>query len=158
MGDKELWERARSGLERSERPGDDEASHQIAGYIDGRLTPAERDRVEAWLASDEAALDLMLSAQAAALDPEQTAVPASLLSRSEGLVRAAPVVESGTGGWLERLLGAFGGGLQPIGLAAAVALAVAIGAGMGHSSYVNLMASQGFLAESDSVLAGDDFL
>ena len=158
MGDRELWERARSGLETSDRPGDDEAALLIAGYVEGRLTPGEQLRVEAWLATDEAALELMLDTQAALAAELEPAPPAGLVSRAEGLVRPRPVAGAERSGWLERLFGGFGGGLQPIGLAAALALAVAVGAGMGHSSYVNLMAAQSLLAEGDSVLADDDFL
>ena len=158
MGDRELWELARPGLEISDRPGDDEAPLLIAGYVEGRLTPAEQLRVEAWLATDEAALELMLDTQAALAAAHEPAPPASLVSRAEGLVRSRPVTGAERSGWLERLFGGLGGGLQPIGLAAALALAVAVGAGMGHSSYVNLMAAQSLLTDADSVLAGDDFL
>ena len=160
MDDKELWARARAELPDMEPPEPEDAMLLMAGYLDGRLEPAEVERVEAWLARDPAALDVMLSSRIDLSDQEadSVAVPESLLSRAQGAVRPAPASdhEIGVGSWIGGLFGRFGGVLQPVGVAAALLLAVLAGAEMAQSSFANLMTAQAAQIEGDIVLGGGD--
>lgn len=138
----------------------EEASLQLAAYLDGRLEGAEAERVEAWLASDPDALDLMVASREALDVPVEAAAPDALLGRAKGIIRpAARAPEAPRRSWLQALFGGFGGALQPVGVAAALLLACALGIGLGHSSFANLMAAQSLEAEGfDLGVAGDDLL
>lgn len=158
MGTEELWLRAGLASLGQEEPGEDEAMLLIAGYLDGSLDEAGRDRVEAWLAADPAALETMLACRAdLAASEDLEAVPAGLLDRAQGLVRERPAPAAPAGrSWIDRLTGGFGGVLQPVGFAAVVLLAVLAGAELAQSSFANLTALELAQAESELGLAGDD--
>ena len=140
-----------------EAPDEMEAALLLANYLEGGLDEAESERVEAWLAADPDALDLLIASREALADTTDEAAPESLVARASGIVRPAPKLERS--GWLERLFGGFGGKLQPIGVAAAVLLACAVGIGLGQSSFANLMAAQSLeVYGADLGLSGDDLL
>ena len=151
-------EASAAAAETLERP--EEAELLLAAYAEGRLAGAELERVEAWLASDPGALDLMIASREALSAPAEDVVPEALISRAQGAVRAAPrVPEAPRQAWLQALFGGFGGRLQPVGVAAALLLACALGIGLGHSSFANLMAAQSLEADGfDLGLSGDDLL
>ena len=139
------------------RPDEAEAALLLAGYLEGGLDEAETERVEAWLAADPEALDLLIASREALADAPGEAAPESLVARARDSVRPAPQVEQP--GWLERIFGGFGGRLQPIGVAAAVLLACAVGIGLGQSSFANLMAAEQLeVYGAEFGLAGDDLL
>jgi len=159
--DKVLWRTARRDLPQPAAP--EEAELLIAGYLDGSLDEAARERVEAWLARDEAALDLLLASRAALQDaPEATAVPAAAIERAQGMVRAPVRVASpsGLGGLLAPLRALW----QPAGMAAAAAclLACVVGFELGRSGYASVVVSEYLLAQQeggfDLLPSADDLL
>ena len=152
--------RIQAHLPDSARPEADEEALLLAAYLEGGLDEADQGRVEAWLAADPAALDLMLACRAdlTAGEAQTVAAPESLIARAQGAVRARPkALDAGQGRpWLERLQGWFGAVLQPVGVAAAVLLAVLAGAELAQSSFANLTAVKAAQLESDMGLGGDD--
>lgn len=155
-----LWRRARAAI--SETAPEDEAATAglIAGYLDGRLDAADAARVEAWLASDDAALDLMLEVRAAlaeAGNEPPAAVPQTLVDRAKGLVRARPTIELDRGSLFDRFFAAI---WQPVGAAAAVAVLVASVAGfeLGRTGYQNVAKVETLLAQQFSLGLGADEL
>ena len=131
--------------ETAAEPGAERDELLIAAYLDGTLDEAARARVEAMLATDAEALDLMLASRDALDEAPAESLPDALLSRAQGIVREwSRASESRGGGWLGWL---FGGALQPVGVAAALLLACALGIGLGHSSFANLTAAQSLEAE-----------
>lgn len=151
----ELWLRARHGLTAEPRPEPDEADLLLAGYLDGSLDDASRDRAEAWLASDAEALDRLIALRADLAAPRPTA-PAALIGRAQGLVRA-PVQAAPKSGFWAGLAGLF----QPMAMATAAAVLVAcvIGFQIGRSGYESVAAEP--LPEGDlgfGIDAGSDDL
>ncbi len=146
---------AEIAAETAAEPGAAPDALLIAAYLDGTLDEAEQARVENMLAADPEALALMLASRDALDAAPAEAAPEALLHRAQGIVREQPrASESRGGGWLGWL---FGGALQPVGLAAAVLLACALGIGLGHSSFANLTAAQSLEAEGfDLGLSGDE--
>ena len=97
--DRALWRKARDGWTGPVDGGAEEAGEEgaemdpllLAAYLDGRLDGEEGAAVEARLAADPAALDLMTASREALAASPDEAVPEALLRRAEGLVRPAPV-------------------------------------------------------------------
>lgn len=142
-GDRELWRRAREGLPAAEAIPDDEEVMLLAAYLDGSLGSAAHERVEAWLASDPQALELMMTARAG-LEAEPTAAPDALLSRAQGLVRERK--PAARAGWLAPLRGwllpEVGPLWQPIGLAAMLLVVCALGFQLGRTGYAGLQSGE----------------
>lgn len=142
-----LWRRAAPALPAGERP--DELV--LAAYLDGRLDEAARDRVEAALAADDRALEVMLAADAA-LGATQ-APPAGLLARAGRLV---PAGAENRFGFIGRLFGgrdrAGGFRLRPGLLAASLAallLASVAGFELGRFGYA--VAEEAYFPPTDSL-------
>ncbi len=93
--DRALWRKARDswtgGAADSVGAGAEVDPLLLAAYLDGRLDAEEGAAVEARLAADPAALDLMAASREALAAGPAEAVPETLLRRAEGLVRPAPV-------------------------------------------------------------------
>ncbi len=89
--DRALWQKARNGWTGGSETAEDVDPLLLAAYLDGRLDAEDSAALEARLAADPVALDLMAaSGQAVAAGPADV-VPETLLRRAEGLVRPAPV-------------------------------------------------------------------
>lgn len=155
-----LWRAARRDL--TAATPEDEAARTalIAGYLDGRLDAAEAARVEAWLATDSAALDLLLETRAALAATDEGPVPVreALLQRAKGIVRARPARQGKRG---SPLAGVFAALWQPVGAVAAVAVLVACIAGfeLGRTGYQNVAKVETMLAQQFSFgLRAEDLL
>ena len=82
-----LWARARAGWRDAVAAPEAPDPLTLAAYLDGTLEEATQERVEAWMATSSEALDLVMALREAGA-PE--AVPESLLTRAQGLVRERP--------------------------------------------------------------------
>ncbi|MDJ0946863.1 MAG: hypothetical protein QNJ30_25725 [Kiloniellales bacterium] len=130
--DRALWQKARNGWAGGSEAADDVDPLLLAAYLDGRLDAEEAAALEARLAADPVALDLMAASRGALAAGPAEAVPESLLRRAEGLVRPAPAAPRK--GRLAGLAAAF---LMPgqaawAGFAAAVMLASLAGFELGQ--------------------------
>lgn len=143
--DRSLWLAARLSMgERNlgERPG----PTAVAAYLDGRLEPAERDRMEAWMIAAPEVLDLVAAARAAT---HADTVPAP-----DAVVTRAQALRPGSSGLSARLADWLGAAVKPVrlaalsGAAAAAILAAITGFELGRISY-------GQIAGFDSVLTED---
>lgn len=121
MAEAQLWRRARDGWQAAVAPSEAPDPLLLAGYLDGALEPAVRERVEAWLAGSPEALDLALAARAALTERANPPAPEALVARAQGLVRA-PRVGAATGSLGERLLAQLADVLRPAVWAGAAAL------------------------------------
>lgn len=133
--DKELWHRARTAWSEAPLEEDEPDPLVLAAYLEGRLDPGESADLEARLAADPAALELLTaSGQALAAGPD-AAVPEGLLRRAEGLVRAQPATEP-EAGLLARLRGFFDLPTQAAwgSFAAALVIACVAGYEIGYQS------------------------
>lgn len=104
-----LWRRARRRWRApgAPAPGASEAPEalNLAAYLDDRLAPRDRERIEAWMLGEDAALDLIIAArQALSAGQDDLAAPPRLVTRAQALVpdrdrarrgRALPSVPSG---------------------------------------------------------------
>lgn len=90
--DRALWQKARNGWTGGSEAADDVDPLLLAAYLDGRLDAEEGAALEARLAADPMALDLMAASREALAAGPAEAVPETLLRRAEGLVRPAPVM------------------------------------------------------------------
>ncbi|MDJ0934639.1 MAG: hypothetical protein QNI93_04510 [Kiloniellales bacterium] len=86
-----LWQKARNGWTGGSQAADDVDPLLLAAYLDGQLDADEAAALEARLAADPVALDLMASSREALAAGPAEAVPETLLRRAEDLVRPAPV-------------------------------------------------------------------
>ncbi len=89
--DRALWQKARNGWTGGSQAADDVDPLLLAAYLDGELDADEAAALEARLAADPVALDLIASSREALAAGPADAVPETLLRRAEGLVRPAPV-------------------------------------------------------------------
>ena len=159
--DKALWRQARHGLAEAKTPEEAEAALLIAGHLDGSLDEPTRERVEAWLARDEAALDLLLATRAA-LQETPAEAPAPLVERARSIVRppVRAAKPSGLGGFLSPLRILW----QPVGMATAAAclLACVVGFELGRSGYASVVVSEYLVAQQaggfDLLPSADDLL
>ncbi len=130
-----LWARARPGWRATTMP---EAPNPLllAAYLDGTLGETEGGAVEAWMVATPEALDLMVAARAALAEPpgataeSPDAVPVSLVSRAQGLVRAPLREPARLGAWLRGLIGFEPEAWRPLawaGVTAALLLVVSVG-------------------------------
>lgn len=164
------WQAARREVQRDlpdpAAPDEAEAALLIAGYLEGSLDEPARERVEAWLARDEAALDLLVATRAALQEsagheaPDEA--PASLVGRAQGIVRV-PVRSakpSGLGGFFSPLRVLW----QPVGMATAAAclLACVVGFELGRSGYASVVVSEYLVTQQaggfDLLPSADDLL
>ena len=137
--DRELWRLAREDWRGAQVSPDPAEAHQlVAAYLDGALDTDLRDKVEAWLAADSEALDLLLTAQAARATPPASP-PATLLSRAQGLVRDQKVARPGLFAQIGSWLVPSGPLWQPIGLAMAFAIVCAAGFELGRAGYASAL-------------------
>jgi anti-sigma factor RsiW len=131
----------------------------LAAYFDDNLDEAEREAVEAWMASVPEALDLMISARAD-LGQAPGPAPEDLISRAQGLVRA-PVRESaGFGVWLRGLIGFEPAAWRPLAWAGVTAvLLVMVSAGgfeLGRLGTERLVSNQSAALGDDLEFGLDD--
>ena len=129
----------------------------LAAYLDDRLEPVDRARVEAWMAASPEGLDLVATARAAqhagsAPAPEPVVARARKL-RPEPAGRRVPLA-----GWLDAVF-------APLriaavsGVAAAVILAAVAGFELGRAGYLHMAALDG--QQSEDLGLGfdqDDFI
>ena len=95
---KALWRKARNHwadrwADRWAETGRDRAEPDpmiLAAYLDGRLDDEAVASVEARLAADPMALEMMTASREALASGPAAAVPEALLQRAQGLVRPAP--------------------------------------------------------------------
>lgn len=99
----ELWRRAYDGWAGAQGAVAEPDPRTLAAYLDGTLDPDGRDRVEVWMATTPAALDLVVSARRSLADP-MPEVPAGLVQRAQALVRSRPSEPPRMLSRLERLL------------------------------------------------------
>lgn len=158
-----LWRAARRDLPQPAVPDEAEAALLIAGYLDGSLDQPTRDRVEAWLARDAAALELLAASRAALAPAEASAdTPAALVERAQGIVRpqARTAGPAGVGGLLSALRMLW----QPAGMATAAAclLACVVGFELGRSGHASVVVSEYLVAQQaggfDLLSSADDLL
>ncbi len=126
-----LWARARPGWRATITPGSAEEAPDplmLAAYLDGALGEAGRAPVEAWMAATPEALELMIAARAE-LGQAPGAVPESLVSRAQGLVRAPPRVSAGPGAWLRGLIGFEPAAWRPLAWAGVTVVLLVVSAG-----------------------------
>ncbi len=161
-GDAELWRLARSARDRQDGVEEAERGLLLAAYLDGNLDPASSERIEAWLAGDPAACEILTAARAALAEPP-VEVPAAVLERARALVADPPPVARPAvherGGWLAEIFGVVPGLLRPTGLATAMAVVVACLAGfqLGKEGVHDLVAIQSLIAQEAGLgLRGDD--
>lgn len=155
--DAALWRRARAAWIEGAGPAEAPDPTTLAAYLDGGLDAAARDRVEAWMAASEEALDLVIAAREALAAPAGE-VPDGFVRRAQGIVAARPA-PAGPGGSAMAGLGAWLGGFwRPAawaGAAAAVVLlASASGFELGRVGVAELAALDG-IAMQDLDLALD---
>lgn len=164
-----LWARARPGWRALAATGDPPESAQevpnsliLAAYLDDALDETGRESVEAWMAADPEALDLMIAARAN-LGQAGDVAPDSLISRAQGLVRA-PVRESaGSGAWLGAWLGGLIGfepaSWRPLAWAGVTAVLLVVSAGgfeLGRLGTEQLVSVQTATLGDDLELGFDD--
>ncbi len=126
-----LWARARPGWRATIAPGSAEEAPDplmLAAYLDGALGEAGRAAVEAWMAATPEALESMIAARAE-LGQVPGAVPESLVSRAQGLVRAPPRVSAGPGAWLRGLIGFEPAAWRPLAWAGVTVVLLVVSAG-----------------------------
>ncbi len=112
----------------------------VAAYLDGTLEPAARERVEAWMARDPDALELLVAARAAAAP---AAAPQSLVQRARALVRDGRPARVGLGARLSGLLAVPPQAWRPLvwgGVAAAVLVVSASGFELGRQGTLQVVA------------------
>ena len=88
--DRALWQKARNGWAGGSETAEDVDPLLLAAYLDGRLDAEAGAELEARLAADPVALDLMAASRQAVAAGPADVVPETLLRRAEGLVRPAP--------------------------------------------------------------------
>lgn len=102
----------------------------LAAFLEGHAGEAERREVKAWLAADAEAPALL---QALRSPVEAEAVPETVLTRAQDIVRPAAKRKPG-GGWLSGLGGFFAGaGLQWAAVAVVMLVVAASGFEIGRS-------------------------
>lgn len=98
--DRAIWQAARDALRAEAARAAPPNEMDVAAYLDGRLEGRALERVEAWMASSEDALDLVMAArESLALGPDQA--PVAVIRRARALVGGRAAEQHG--GWLERL-------------------------------------------------------
>lgn len=139
----ELWLRARHAYAAGPRSEPNEADLLLAGYLDASLGENDRERTEAWLASDPEALDRLMVLRAELAAPRPVP-PRALIERARGLVRTEGRAPS-RGGFGGLLAGLF----QPMAVATAAALLVACAVGfqIGRSGYESIAAEPSALED-----------
>lgn len=150
-----LWARARDDWRKSATLTEAPDALSLAAYLDGTLDPQGRERVEAWMAGSEDALDLVIAArEASATTP--ASVPRSLVRRAQALVEPTPVTASRGPSWLESLTAflrpAPGVGMAGMGMTWAGAMALflivsASGFELGRTATLEAVSFQTALAE-----------
>ncbi len=116
--DRAIWQAARDALRAEAARAAPPNEMDVAAYLDGRLEGKELERVEAWMASSEDAVDLVTAArESLALRPGRA--PEAVIRRATALVDG-PAAEQ-HGGWLERLPSAVSAALWRPALSAAAA-------------------------------------
>ena len=85
-----LWQKARNGWTGGTQAAEDVDPLLLAAYLDGQLDADEAAALEARLAADPVALDLMASSRDEQLFQSARSIVETLLQRAEDLVRPAP--------------------------------------------------------------------
>jgi anti-sigma factor RsiW len=143
-GDRALWlsvdrSWAEHGL--GEEPG----PVTLAAFLDDRLEPADRARVEAWMAAAPEGLDLVVAARSAEQAGSAPA-PEPVVARARALRPGPADRRFPLAGWLD-------GVFAPLriaavsGVAAAVILAAVAGFELGRSGYLHMAALDGQQSE-----------
>lgn len=144
--DRELWSRATQRSRESAGPSGDETADALtlSGYLEGRLSDAERDAFEARLAAEPGLLDALVSSRAALADSPAKA-PQVTVTRAQAIIGRAGRVDRARGG------GFLAGWLKPLGWAALCALALVVsGAGfeIGREGYDAVVEYQTLMTET----------
>jgi anti-sigma factor RsiW len=149
-----LWARARPGWRAAippETSGEVPDPSMLAAYLDDTLDEAERATVEAWMAADPEALELMIAARAES-GQAPGPVPESLISRAQGLVRAPVPEHTGLGAWLRGLVGFEPAAWRLVAWAGVTAVLLVVSAG---SFELGRLGTEQ-LAQTQSAAIGDD--
>ena len=138
--DKALWRKARNHWAETDRDVADLDPMILAAYLDGRLDDEAGASVEARLAADPMALEVMTASREALAAGPAEAVPNALLQRAQGLVRPAP--QPPRKGFLASLAASVlvPGQAAWVGFAAVLMLASVAGFELGQSSLDNVAA------------------
>ena len=143
-GDRALWlsvDRSWAEHGRGEEPG----PVTLAAFLDDRLEPADRARVEAWMAAAPEGLDLVVAARSAEQAGSAPA-PESVVARARALRPELTGQWLSVAGWLNRVF-------APLriaavcGAVAAVILAAVAGFELGRAGYVHMAALDGQQSE-----------
>ena len=122
-----LWARARAGWRDAVAAPEAPDPLTLAAYLDGTLEEATQERVEAWMATSSEALDLVMALREAGA-PE--AVPESLPTRAQGLVRERPgAARAGLGAWLGGLFSFQMAAWRPVAWAGVTAVLLLVSTG-----------------------------
>ncbi len=152
--DAALWRRARRSWRASTAP----ETSDLAAYLDDRLAPRERERIEAWMLGEAAALDLVIAArQALAVGQEDLAAPPRLVARAQALVPERGRARRGPAVPLGRRFGVlplWGRGTAWAGVALATLLLCATGFEFGRLGARHLVSLETMLAEDLSLGLG----
>jgi len=143
-GDRALWlsvdrSWAEHGL------GEELGTVTLAAFLDDRLEPADRARVEAWMAAAPEGLDLVVAARSAEQAGSAPA-PESVVARARALRPGPADRRFPLAGWLD-------GVFAPLriaavsGVATAVILAAVAGFELGRSGYLHMAALDGQQSE-----------
>ena len=109
----------------------------LAGFVEGRVGDDERQKVEAWLASDPEAPALLTSLRSALRNPQRAAdVPQASIARAQAIVRRSGAQDRVAGSWWGSLPVA---GLQWSAVAAAMLLVAVAGFEVGRSGGATLV-------------------
>ena len=125
--------------------GEDPRPMTLAAFLDDRLEPADRARVEAWMAATPEGLDLVVTARSAAQAGSAPA-PEPVVARARALRPEPTGQRLSVAGWLDRVF-------VPLriaavsGAVAAVILAAVAGFELGRAGYVNMAALDGQQSE-----------
>ncbi len=149
-----LWRRARRNWRASAAP----ETSILAAYLDDRLAPRERERIEAWMLGEPAALDVVIAArQALALRQEDLTAPPRLVARAQALVSDRGRARRGGAVPLGRFFGTlplWGRGTAWAGVALATLLLCATGFELGRLGARHLVSLENMLAEDLSLGLG----
>ncbi len=153
--DAALWRRARRSWRASAVP----ETSVLAAYLDDRLAPRDRERIEAWMLGEAAALDLVIAArQALAVGQDNLAAPPRLvtlahaLGPDRGRARRGPAVPLGRRFGFVPL---WGRGTAWAGVALATLLLCATGFELGRLGARHLVSLETMVTEDLSLGLGD---
>ncbi len=149
-----LWRRARRSLPAPGTTAEAPGALDLAAYLDDRLAPGERERIESWMLGEAAALDLVIAARRAlAAGQEDHAVPHRLVTRAQALVpdraqarRVRPRAPGASGRWFGSLP-IWGRGTAWAGVALATLMLCATGFELGRLGTRHLVAMEAMVTE-----------